>query len=630
MKTKADSSNRSLSLLTSSRYSISSAVTAPPSAAAATLEDEDEDVERFTADCMSQFLPNASFPVVHDSRLDLELGEVWNKTTSRANSLWDEEHADEEDDDDSIEEADLTTTADAKPFKQPTPTPEDQISVMQLLAKWDPQNPPRLEEYENRQRALEEFQLWLECEAQQEAVLRYQKVLDSARDRKDYSSLSIVQRQILRWFTPLQEAIHEKQKEYIDSTDHETKPSAKKFGPYICALPPAKLAVIVAHEAVIHAALHKNKSGNSRSGKVPLVSMCKRLGIAVQEEVVVHRVLHQRFKDAQKEMKKRMQKSGSSDSTGFESNISDILKSKEEKDADDTTPSFISLHGLEDEMPSSQDEKQVDNKKAAKGVNITHKWTYGQSHLKSFIEEINKYRPKSKKRRNAANAVRRAKQAIAKDEEWTLSERVQLGAALFQILQEIATVLEDGNETKAFTLSKNWYQKSKLQTIVTMNDRLVKMIVSDKLQSFDATTTRHKPMIVPPRPWTAADKGGYRMLRVDLMRYHGCHTQREALHASDSSTVFDGLNALGRVKWKINKDVLKVAQQCWDEDIPLGDIPSRTDYDVPPEPERPVPLEPKPEKGTDAYNKSVAEYRKYMERLLKHYRIKQKNMVRMR
>jgi DNA-directed RNA polymerase len=43
---------------------------------------------------------------------------------------------------------------------------------------------------------------------------------------------------------------------------------------------------------------------------------------------------------------------------------------------------------------------------------------------------------------------------------------------------------------------------------------------------------------------------------------------------ADLSTVYNGLNALGRVPWKINRKVLDAAQRCWDENIPLGDVRS--------------------------------------------------------
>jgi len=93
------------------------------------------------------------------------------------------------------------------------------------------------------------------------------------------------------------------------------------------------------------------------------------------------------------------------------------------------------------------------------------------------------------------------------------------------------------------------------------------------------------------------------------------------------STVFDGLNALGRVAWKINKDVLKVAQKCWENNIPLGDVPSWTDFDVPPEPTPPPRPATKLDKDSPAFMEYVAEQRAYRDALARHRRINQKNMV---
>lgn len=94
--------------------------------------------------------------------------------------------------------------------------------------------------------------------------------------------------------------------------------------------------------------------------------------------------------------------------------------------------------------------------------------------------------------------------------------------------------------------------------------------------------------------------------------------------------MYDGLNALGRVPWKINDKILSVAEKCWDNNIPIGDIPQRTDYEVPDEPIRPEPVEVKPEKGTPAHKAWVDEAKKYQDALTKYDRINQRNMVRRR
>jgi DNA-directed RNA polymerase len=97
---------------------------------------------------------------------------------------------------------------------------------------------------------------------------------------------------------------------------------------------------------------------------------------------------------------------------------------------------------------------------------------------------------------------------------------------------------------------------------------------------------------------------------------------------ADSSIVYDGLNALGSVPWRINERILKVANRCWENNIPIGDIPQHNDFEVPPEPIPPESTTTKLEKGTPEHTRLVDETRKYREVLAKYDRIRQKNMVR--
>lgn len=105
--------------------------------------------------------------------------------------------------------------------------------------------------------------------------------------------------------------------------------------------------------------------------------------------------------------------------------------------------------------------------------------------------------------------------------------------------------------------------------------------------------------------------------------------EQEALRNADLTTTLDGLNALGRVPWKINHRILEVAQKCWEDNIPLGDIPSQTDFELPPEPTQPdTALLSGMDKESPEYLKIITENRRYREALNKYNRIRQKNMVR--
>ena len=59
---------------------------------------------------------------------------------------------------------------------------------------------------------LEEMQIWLECLSQQEHVVQLQDAVNSARERKDYASMSIVQNQVLQWYQELKDEIERVQK----------------------------------------------------------------------------------------------------------------------------------------------------------------------------------------------------------------------------------------------------------------------------------------------------------------------------------------------------------------------------------------------------------------------------------
>jgi DNA-directed RNA polymerase len=136
-------------------------------------------------------------------------------------------------------------------------------------------------------------------------------------------------------------------------------------------------------------------------------------------------------------------------------------------------------------------------------------------------------------------------------------------------------------------------------------------------------------MIVPPSDWVGPREGGYRWLQVDLMRTRGSNFQKEALHQGDLPLVFDGLNILGKTAWKINKEILEVSQLCWENNIAIGDIPSRTDHQLPPEPVRPERIAPEIYADTEstAAQAAIAANKTYRESTYKRHKMNQKNMV---
>ncbi|CAI9109927.1 OLC1v1009869C1 [Oldenlandia corymbosa var. corymbosa] len=106
-------------------------------------------------------------------------------------------------------------------------------------------------------------------------------------------------------------------------------------------------------------------------------------------------------------------------------------------------------------------------------------------------------------------------------------------------------------------------------------------------------TARHMvvpymPMLVPPVKWTGYDKGGHLYLPSYVMRTHGARHQREAVKKTpfkQMQPVYEALNTLGSIKWRINKRVLNVVDRIWAGGGRLADLVDCNDIPLPEQPE---------------------------------------------
>jgi DNA-directed RNA polymerase N-terminal len=381
----------------------------------------DLDIDRFTQCSISQFLPQAStLSPQFDSVLPLHNPNTVNEqnignssTNSRVNDGFIQEDYIRHD----LRHSVSTDSSQHQVQQQQQPqqvTYQQQRSVplMELLSNFNPEKPPKLEDYPTREAGLEAMQCWLECDSLEESVAKYQRVIDDARNRNDYNSLSFVERQIARWFVPLQEAIEQKRQAYLTKDVTVKDPSFQKFGPLLCALPSAKLAIIVAHQAIIQCATssnHHEEKHYSATG-ARFVRLALSVGQSVEDELVVHKLLHKRsIEEAQGKA------SNNNIPDSFESNVSSMLAdSKEESQA---ASALLDATDVTDSQ------------------NVTHKWSYTTTHLKEYLDEVSKYKPNEKKRRVIKTAIQKARNAVEKADSWTQIEKAKLGSALLQSKQ---------------------------------------------------------------------------------------------------------------------------------------------------------------------------------------------------
>jgi len=437
------------------------------------------------------------------------------------------------------------------------------------------------------------YQLWLECESKLESTFKYEKTLELTRKNKQFSQLTIVQKHVLHWYDPLKEAIENVQKSLYNpvtdtdittdddasdkSTDRETsaKPSFKqgdKYGVYVSLLQPEKLAVIAAHEAITFILV--------KGGSAPLAALSVRIGEAVEAEVNLQKLFFKRRDPADK------------------------LLTDDYDAVSSTTPAQPHLHTM-----------------------------YAESNLLKFIEEASRTDPTANKnQRMHVKAInKRAKKLLNSNDEWSTIAKAKLGAMLVELLIRTATTLHTSEA--CFHHEKKWIKNKRSVGYLTISADSYKQCMEtnrDALLNSSPYNTKFQPMVRPPRDWTniSNDGGPYYILSSSLMRTKGCKPQAQALRVANLDKVFDGLNALGRVSWKINVDILEAAKRCWDDAIVLGDIPSQFDFDVPPLPEKPAFINRVlfENKNSEEYEKLTQVWKTFRSNLYKYKKMKQKNM----
>ena len=351
---------------------------------------------------------------------------------------------------------------------------------------------------------LDEIQLWFECIAQQESVQKYQAIIDSARERKDYTSLSVVQHHLLEWYGPLRQRILEEQEKYLVG-GKDTSKSIKKYGPLLCTLQAEKLAILTTHEATLYTLLQGGDSAK-------LVAMALKIADAVEAEVNVQRLLKKRLDEGGLSMK------GITNNESGEGEVGDRLSEQIQSILDN-------------------DKVQNENVNTKKRKDLSSEWMYGPSHLQNFVDELNRSNPGRKGKVRIQRANKRAMQLLESSEPWSSADKVSLGVVLINMLMETAKVKFRRNGEKyydgeinhgvpAFIYERKWFNVNNLVGCITMNKDFYKMAVEDKFASLDAFTSRYKPMVVPPREWNNYNDGGYMVLQAEFMRAKGCGIQR--------------------------------------------------------------------------------------------------------
>lgn len=179
---------------------------------------------------------------------------------------------------------------------------------------------------------------------------------------------------------------------------------------------------------------------------------------------------------------------------------------------------------------------------------------------------------------------------------WPLTPKVKLGAMLIQKLMENAYIpvsrehprtKEKVTQMQPAFLHRVKYIRGKKLGVIQPNPALVEKLQSEPIGSL---IVKRMPMIVEPKPWKGWSNGGYIHYANPVMRTTGDKSSKDYFQAAhrkgDMEQLYAGLNALGKVPWKVHPDVLKVQIEAWNTGEEIANFaPLSRNFTVPPAPE---------------------------------------------
>jgi len=186
--------------------------------------------------------------------------------------------------------------------------------------------------------------------------------------------------------------------------------------------------------------------------------------------------------------------------------------------------------------------------------------------------------------------------------EWPPAVRAKLGAVLISMVLHCAKVSVTKLSITKWNLKANGedvtqyqpafqhayeYVRGRRLGVIKLHPDLVAKLGAEPLQG--TSLGRNLPMLVPPLPWVAWNRGGYyysnsRVVRTKQSKEQDIYVQA-ASNRGDLDQLFEGLDVLGRTAWRVNKRVFDVILEVWNEDKALADIPPKDlNVAIPPEP----------------------------------------------
>lgn len=174
---------------------------------------------------------------------------------------------------------------------------------------------------------------------------------------------------------------------------------------------------------------------------------------------------------------------------------------------------------------------------------------------------------------------------------WPPKARAQVGIVLVELIHQNTDLLKIENIRN---------ERGKTLTMVGASDSFFEYIRKNSAKA-EILSPVWLPMVEPPLDWKDPFVGGYTgafFRRRPLVKVHS-RRYLDDLKGRDLHFVYKAINTIQNTAWRTNPYILEVVKSCWENNLPVGDIPARDDAAYP---EKPVDIKEN-EEARRAYRK---------------------------
>ena len=160
---------------------------------------------------------------------------------------------------------------------------------------------------------------------------------------------------------------------------------------------------------------------------------------------------------------------------------------------------------------------------------------------------------------------------------WRTKDTCAVGIVLIELMREATGLIDIETFTNMFGRST---------TTVQATDDLMKWL-KEAHAIHEILRPVFMPMVVKPMPWQSIYIGGYHaeeLRRRPLVKSYDTAYLQD-LNEIAMPTVFKAIGHQQDTGWEVNNEILLTMKYCYENNSAMGDLPSNTDYELPPRPE---------------------------------------------